>query len=60
MRVDISRLCAQYGVQEEWLRAAESCLQFMEDHCINRQMGGRMYFTVTKDGKPCAAPLQLQ
>lgn len=47
-----SRLCAQYGVKEEWLKAAESCLQFLEDHCINRELGGRMYFTVTKDGKP--------
>ena len=47
-----ARLCAQYGIKEEWMRAAESCLQFMEDHCINRELGGRMYFTVTKDGKP--------
>ncbi|NLD33402.1 MAG: N-acylglucosamine 2-epimerase [Clostridiales bacterium] len=47
-----SRLCAQYGVKEEWLKAAESCLQFLEDYCINRELGGRMYFTVTKDGRP--------
>lgn len=47
-----ARLCTQYGIKDEWMRAAESCLQFMEDHCINREMGGRMYFAVTKDGKP--------
>ena len=24
----------------------------MEAHCINREAGGRMYFTVTGDGRP--------
>ncbi len=47
-----SRLCRQYGPREEWLRAAESCLDFMEAHCLNCQAGGRMYFTVTEDGRP--------
>ena len=47
-----ARLCNQYGARPEWQKASESCLQFMEDHCINRGMGGRMYFTVTKEGKP--------
>ena len=47
-----SKLCRQYGVRPEWQQAAESCLQFLEDHCINREQGGRLYFTVTKDGKP--------
>ncbi len=47
-----SKLCAQYGIKDVWLKAAESCLDFMEQHCINRALGNRMYFTVTKDGKP--------
>lgn len=45
-------LCHQYGVKEEWLQASKSCLDFMEAHCINRAAGGRMYFTVTEDGRP--------
>ena len=45
-------LCHTYGVREEWLAASKSCLDFMENHCINRAAGGRMYFTVTEDGKP--------
>ena len=45
-------LCRLYGKREDWLEASRSCLQFMEEHCINRAAGGRMYFTVTADGKP--------
>lgn len=45
-------LCHVYGVKEEWLAASKSCLDFMENHCINRACGDRMYFTVTEDGKP--------
>ena len=47
-----SKLCNQYGEKPEWCTAAESCLDFMEKYCINRDKGDRMYFTVTKDGKP--------
>jgi N-acylglucosamine 2-epimerase len=47
-----SRLCNQYGEKKEWREIAESCLDFMEKYCINREAGNRMYFTVTKDGKP--------
>lgn len=47
-----SYLCAQYGVKQEWLDAAKSCLDFMEKYCINRQAGDRMYFQVTGDGRP--------
>lgn len=47
-----SKLCAQYGIKDEWLSLAESCLEFMEKHCINRELGDRMYFTVTEDGRP--------
>ena len=45
-------LCRQYGAKDAWLQASKSCLDFMEEHCINREAGDRMYFTVTADGKP--------
>lgn len=41
-----------YGKKQEWLDAAKSCLDFLEEHCINRTAGDRLYFTVTADGKP--------
>ena len=47
-----SALCRVYGKKQEWLDAAKSCLDFMEKYCVNRAAGDRMYFTVTKDGKP--------
>ena len=45
-------LCSVYGAKDEWLAASRSCLEFMEKHCINRDAGNRMYFTVTADGTP--------
>ena len=47
-----AHLCHVYGVKQEWLDASKSCLDFMEKYCINREAGGRMYFTVTAEGKP--------
>jgi len=47
-----SRLCNQYGNRKEWLEAAKSCLDFLENHCKNPEADGRLYFTVTADGKP--------
>ncbi len=47
-----SYLCHLYGVRPEWMEAAKSCLDFLEDHCINRDAGGRLYFTVTAEGAP--------
>lgn len=47
-----SYLCHVYGSRPEWLQAAKSCIDFLEDHCINQQAGGRMYFTVTEEGNP--------
>lgn len=47
-----SRLCNVYGANPQWQTFAKSCLDFMEAHCINREAGDRMYFTVTADGKP--------
>ena len=45
-------LCHIYGIKKEWLEASKSCLDFLEDYCVNKEKGGRLYFTVTKDGKP--------
>ena len=45
-------LCHCYGVREQWLKASKSCLDFLEKYCINKNAGGRLYFTVTADGKP--------
>ena len=47
-----SYLCHVYGPRQAWLDAAKSCIDFLEDHCVNRDAGGRMYFTVTAEGKP--------
>lgn len=47
-----SYLCHIYGNRPEWLEAAKSCLDFLEEHCINHKAGGRLYFTVTADGTP--------
>ena len=45
-------LCHVYGVKKEWLDASRSCIDFLENHCINREKGNRLYFTVTSEGKP--------
>ena len=50
-----SHLCRLYGERPEWMEAAKSCLDFLEEHCINHEAGGRLYFTVTAEGKLCAS-----
>ncbi len=45
-------LCTVYGVREDWLNFSKSCIDFLEDHCVNHDAGGRLYFTVTGEGKP--------
>lgn len=45
-------LCRKYGVREDWLSFSKSCLAFLEEHCINRDAGSRLYFTVEADGTP--------
>ena len=47
-----SYLCHVYGTRPEWLEAAKSAIDFLEDHCINHQAGNRLYFTVTAEGEP--------
>ena len=50
-RVDAGTLCVDVLVpvprvrqKQEWLDAAKSCLDFLEEHCINRT-ADRLYFT---------------
>ena len=45
-----ARLCNLYGAKPEWLEMSGSCVNFIDCHCIDGD--GRMFFTVTKDGKP--------
>ena len=45
-------MCHLYGAKPEWLEASKSCLDFLEKYCINPNADGRLYFTVTADGKP--------
>ena len=45
-----ARLCNQYGSRPEWLNASRNCLDFIDRYCIDTD--GRMFFTVTKDGRP--------
>ena len=45
-------LCNVYGPKPEWLAASKSCLDFLEAYCRNPNAEGRLYFTVTADGKP--------
>jgi N-acylglucosamine 2-epimerase len=47
-----SELCRTYGRKPEWEEAASSCIDFLEKYCVNHNAGGRLYFTVTGDGKP--------
>ena len=42
-----SYLCHLYGVKDEWLAASKSCIDFLEEHCVNHDAAGRLYFTVT-------------
>ena len=46
-----SKLCNTYGVKKEWVEAADSGAEFIKKYCID-ESDGRMYFTVTKEGKP--------
>ncbi len=45
-----SALINRYGKKQEWLDAAETGKGFLQKYCTDAD--GRMFFTVTKDGKP--------
>ena len=40
----------EFGYNKEYLDFSKSCLDFLDNYCFDTD--GRMYFTVTKDGKP--------
>lgn len=44
-------LCLQYGTEPLWKEMADSCISFLDNHCIDSS-DGRMYFSVTAEGKP--------
>ncbi len=46
-----STLCEKYGIREDWRKAADAGKEFLEKYCFDSD--GRMYFTVTREGKPC-------
>jgi len=43
-------LCNSIEMREEWLAASKHCLDFIRTHC--RGPGGKLYFSVTRDGSP--------
>lgn len=45
-----SMLCNRYGVRDEWLQAAKLGKDFLEKYCVDTD--GRMFFQVTRDGRP--------
>ena len=45
-----SKLCNVYGKNAEWESTARNGARFIKEHCIDKD--GRMFFTVTKEGKP--------
>ncbi len=46
-----SKLCNVYGDNGVWGKAADSGADFIKKYCIDKA-DGRMYFTLTRDGKP--------
>lgn len=45
-------MCASFGIHRDWLDASDSCLDFIEKHCIDHENGDCLYFTVSATGKP--------
>ncbi len=45
-----SALCNNYGPRPEWVEAAKLGIKFLNEKCIDKD--GRMFFTVTRDGRP--------
>ena len=45
-----SALCRKYGIRDEWKKIADSAKKFLCEKCVDKD--GRMYFTVTRDGRP--------
>ncbi len=45
----LSKLMTEFGVKDEWLKAADCGFEFIKNHCYLED--GRMPFTVTRDGE---------
>lgn len=45
-----SALCNTYGKRDEWVDAANLGVNFLNEKCVDTD--GRMFFTVTQDGRP--------
>ena len=45
-----SRLCNLYGKRDEWVEAARLGKEFIDKYLVDTD--GRMYFTLTRDGRP--------
>lgn len=45
-----STLCAKHGFSEDWKKAADLGVRFLREKCVDSD--GRMFFTVTRDGRP--------
>ncbi|MBQ9964180.1 MAG: AGE family epimerase/isomerase [Clostridia bacterium] len=45
-----SSLIRRYGMREEWKKAAQNGVRFLDEKCVDAD--GRMFFTVTRDGRP--------
>lgn len=52
-----SRLYNRIGPHQEWLRAARQIADFLRAHCFHPN--GRMYFRVTRDGRPVYRPWSI-
>ena len=45
-----SRISNMFGKKEQYLNFAKSCIEFEDKYCFDKD--GRMFFKVTKEGKP--------
>lgn len=45
-----SALCRRYGEKPKWRHAADLAKSFLDTYCVDTD--GRMFFTVTKEGRP--------
>lgn len=46
-----AHLCEVFGEKKEWVSISKSCIDFMNQYCIDRT-DGRLYFVVGEDGIP--------
>ena len=46
----LGEMASNIEPREEWIEGSRSCMQFLRSHCFDSD--GRMFFTVTRDGRP--------